>query len=133
MSLAANNPKQYLDNLHLTLERLDRTADFSSPWITNLRDILVQRIAAQEGCIRENVLISGTLTKSGALANCIVRVMKVTIPKLSVTEYVRADVALAPPHLPDGDYELHFGDRMMRVKNAAGRWSCEHSRAATRN
>ena len=40
-----------------------------------------------------------------------VRAMKVAIPELNVTEYVRADVALAPPHLPDGDYELHFENR----------------------
>jgi hypothetical protein len=126
MSLATDDPKQYVDSLHLTLERLDRTADFNSPWIANLRDILVQRIAEQEGSTIENVLVSGTLTKSGAVARCIVRVRKVSNPKLNVTEYVRADVALAPPTLPDGDYEMHFEGRSVKVKKAAGHWSPKH-------
>jgi hypothetical protein len=126
MSLASGDPKQYVDSLHLTLERLDRTADFNSPWIVNLRDILVQRIAEQEGSAVENVLVSGTLTKSCAVACCIVRVRKVSNPKLNVTEYVRADVALAPPNLPDGDYEMHFEGRSVKVKKAAGHWSPKH-------
>ena len=120
MSLATDDPKQYVDSLHLTLERLDRTADFNSPWVVNLRDILVQRIAEQEGSAVENVLVSGTLTKSGAVARCIVRVRKVSNPKLNVTEYVRADVALAPPNLPDGDYEMHFEGRSVKVKESCG-------------
>jgi hypothetical protein len=126
MSLATDDPKQYVDSIHLTLERLDRTADFNSPWIAKLRDILVQRIAEQEGSTIENVLVSGTLTKSGAVACCIVRVRKVSNPKLNVTEYVRADVALAPPNLPDGDYEMHFEGRSVKVKKAAGHWSPQH-------
>jgi hypothetical protein len=56
--------------------------------------------------IREIVLLSGTLAKSGTIANCIVRATKVTIPGLQDSEYVQADVALAPPHLPNGQYEF---------------------------
>jgi hypothetical protein len=129
MSLATDNPKQYVESLHLTLERLDRTGDFNSPWIANLRDSLVQRIAEQEGSIVENIIVSGTLTKSGAGVSCIVRARKVSNQKLDATEYVRAEVALAPPNMPDGDYELHFDGRRMKVKKAAGRWYPEHSRA----
>ena len=126
MSLASENPKLYVDSLHLTLERLGRTADFNSPRIANLRDTLVQRIAQQEGSTIENVLVSGTLSKSGAVARCIVRVRKVSNLKLNVTEYVRAEVALAPPNLPDGDYEMHFEGRSLKVKKAAGHWSPKH-------
>ena len=111
MSLATDNPKQYVDSLHLTLERLDRTGDFNFPWIANLRDLLVQRIAEQEGSIVENVLVSGTLSKSGAVARCIVRARKVSNPRLNVTENVRADVALTAPYMPDGDYVMHFVGR----------------------
>jgi len=39
-----------------------------------------------------------------------------------IREYVDAELALAPPQLPDGQYELHFDGRMLRVKNAAGKW-----------
>ena len=123
MSLLTNNSKEYVDSLRVTLDRLDRTGDFNSPRIANLRDILVQRIASQEGSIHENVLVSGTLKRSGVLANCMVRAVKVTIPQLKITEYVRANVALAPPHLRDGGYELHFDGRMTRVRNVAGHWS----------
>ena len=131
MSLANNNSKNYVDVLHSTIERLDRTGDFNSPKIANLRDLLVQRIAAQEGSSRENVLVSGTLKRSGAVASCIVRAVRVTLPQLNVTEYVRADVALAPPHLPNGEYELHFDGCMIRVQNeCCGHWSRENSRAA---
>lgn len=44
--------------------------------------------------LREIVLFSGTLPKSGAIANCIVRARKVTIPSLHDSEYVTADVAM---------------------------------------
>lgn len=77
--------------------------------------------------IREIVLLSGTLAKSGTIANCIVRATKVTIPGLQDSEYVQADVALAPPHLPNGQYELHFERRRMPVSNNAGRWSVSGS------
>ena len=52
--------------------------------------------------------------------------MKVAIPELNVTEYVRADVAVAPPNMPDGDYEMHFDGRSVKVKKAAGYWSPKH-------
>jgi len=107
----------------LILTHPSRAGDFNCSRIGNLRDLLVQRIAAQEGSTRETVLISGTLRSSGILANCMVRAVKVTVPELNVTEYVSADVALAPPHLADGGYELHFDGRVMRVENAAGHWS----------
>jgi hypothetical protein len=101
---------------------------YATALLRNLRDTLVQRIAEQEGSMIENVLVSGTLTKSDAVARCIVRAKKVSNPTLNVTEYARADVALAPPHLPDGDYEMHFDCRSMKVKKAAGHWSPKHSR-----
>lgn len=87
------------------------------------------RSAETNSSIREDVLLSATLTRSDILASCIVRAIKVTIPSLDVTEYVKVDVALAPPHLPNGEYELHFDGRMMKVKNIAGEWSSDDLRA----
>lgn len=72
---------------------------------------------------RESVLLSGTIVNSAIQSRCVVRATKVTIPNLNVTEYVKADVALAPPFMPDGEYELNFEGRRMKVNNAAGRWS----------
>lgn len=76
------------------------------------------------------VLVFGRLANSAVLVRCIVRAIIITIPRLNVTEYVKADVVLAPPYLPDGEYELHFDGRMMIVKNADGHWSSEDLRGS---
>jgi hypothetical protein len=78
---------------------------------------------------RERVLLPGTLAQSGVVANCIILAIKVTIPKLGIIEYVDAELALAPPHLPDGQYELQFDGRMLKVMNAAGIWASSDPRA----
>jgi len=83
--------------------------------------------------IRESVLVSGTLRASTVLARCIVRAIKVTLPNLETAEYVKADVALAPPHMPDGNYELHFEGRMMKVRKSDGVWLSDDSRAFRAN
>ena len=143
--------EQYVDSLRCTLGRLERNGDFGDPWIAEFRRSLLERIATL-GSVNENamksdsfwafaepmqiagshspnqsfreiVLLSGTLAKSGTVGNCIVRATKVTIPSLRDSEYVAVEVALAPPHLPDGQYELHFEGRRMRVRNNGGRWS----------
>lgn len=132
--LNTTNSKQYVESLRFTLERLERNGDFRTPWITNFRDTLVQRICELEESTRENVLIPGKLiTDSGALADCLVRGIRVTIPKLNLTEYIQADVALTSPHLANGDYELHFDGRVMKVKNSAGHWSSDDLRALARS
>lgn len=46
--------KQYVDSLRFALETLERTEDFSSHVIVNLRHILVQHIAELEDSIRFN-------------------------------------------------------------------------------
>lgn len=79
--------------------------------------------------VREAVLMPGVLTKSDVLASCVVRATKVTIPNLDVMEYVKVDVAFAPPQVPEGEYELQFDGRRMKVRNCSGRWSSEDSRA----
>ena len=79
---------------------------------------------------REQVLLSGILTRSDVLASCVVRATKVTIPSLDLWEYVKADVALGPPQMPNGEYELHFDGRMMKVRNEAGQWFSEDARAS---
>lgn len=72
---------------------------------------------------REVVLLSGLLAKSDVIAKCIVRAVKVTLSNLHDSEYVTAELALCPPNLPDGEYELHFDGRRMRVKKNSGRWA----------
>jgi hypothetical protein len=72
--------------------------------------------------IRERVLLQGSLTKVGVVVTCIVRAIKVTIPNLGISEYVDAELAFAPPHLPDGQFELHFDGRILKLKNTAGKW-----------
>jgi hypothetical protein len=129
--LNAMKAEQYVESLRFTLERLERNGDFSSPWIAEFRNTLVQRICELEESVHENVLVSGKLiTNSGVLGDCIVRAIKLTIPKLNLVEYVKADVALTSPHLPNGDYELHFDGRVMKVKNTAGQWSFDDLRAS---
>ena len=46
--------------------------------------------------IREAVVIDGVLRGMNLEARCMVRAVKVSIPKLDVWEYVAADIARAP-------------------------------------
>lgn len=144
--------EQYVDSLRCTLGRLEQNGDFNDPWIAEFKHSLLERIAelgrvdenpvAKSDCFlplvepmriskspdanrsfRETVLLPGTLARSGAVANCIVRATRVTIPSLQDSEYVDADVVLAPPKLTNGQYELHFEGRRVQVRNNAGRWS----------
>ena len=77
---------------------------------------------------RENVLLSGTLTRPDVLATCVVRAVNLTIPALEIIEYVEVDIGLAPLHLPDGEYELHFDRRAVRVRNNRVFWSSNDQR-----
>jgi len=83
--------------------------------------------------IRENILVSGSLKNSCVLASCIVRAVKITIPGLETAEYVQAEVALSPPYVPDGDYELYFEGLTIKVRNSGGVWTSEDPRAIQPN
>lgn len=151
--------EQYIDSLRSPSGRLERNGDSSEAWVAEFKLYLLKRIAelgridpvsvanSDRWCLtdpprtstgrcenqtfRKTVLLSGTLAKSGSIANCIVRATRVTVPSLQDSEYLDVDVLLAPPHLASGHYELHFEGRRMRIRNNAGRWStsvsCEHS------
>jgi hypothetical protein len=56
--------------------------------------------------IREPVLLDGVLRGMNLEAQCMVRAVKVSLPKLEIWEYVRADIAQAPSDLPFGAYEV---------------------------
>jgi len=51
-----------------------------------------------------------------------VRAVKVSLPKLDVWEYVKADITDAPTELPLGAYELSYEGRKMRVNKTARGW-----------
>jgi hypothetical protein len=70
--------------------------------------------------IREAVLVSGTL--NGTQVPCMVRAVKVSLPNLEILKWIRADIAQAPPELPDGAYNVSFEGRTMKVKKIAGNW-----------
>ena len=75
--------------------------------------------------IREAVLVPGVLTGMHLEAQCIVRAVKVSLPKLDVWEYVRADIAQAPSELPMGAYSVCFEGRKMKVNKTAQGWTSE--------
>jgi hypothetical protein len=76
---------------------------------------------------REAVLVKGVLRGMNLEAQCVVRAVKVSLPKLEVWEYVAADVVQAPNDLPSGAYEVSFEGRKVKVhKNARG-WTSEQA------
>ena len=75
--------------------------------------------------VREAVLVQGVLRGMNLEAQCVVRAVKVSLPKLDVWEYVKADVTHAPFDLPMGAYEVSFEGRKMRVSKTAQGWISE--------
>jgi len=55
-------------------------------------------------------------------AQCVVSAVKVSLPKLDIWEYVKADITHAPSELPLGPYEVSFEGRKMRVNKTADGW-----------
>ena len=76
---------------------------------------------------REDVLISGTLKGQYFESPCMVRAVKLTIPKFELWEFVKADVVEAPVELPDGEYELHFEGRKFKATKNAGHWASQYT------
>lgn len=72
--------------------------------------------------IREAVLVDGVLKGMDLEVPCMVRAVKVSLPKLEIWEYVRADIAQAPSDLPFGAYEVSFEGRTMPVKKTGNGW-----------
>jgi hypothetical protein len=77
--------------------------------------------------IREAVLVQGVLKGMNLEAQCVVRAVKVSLPKLDVWEYVEADITHAPTDLPLGLYEVSFEGRKMRVSKTAQGWISEQA------
>ena len=71
---------------------------------------------------RETAMMAGRLKGMGHEAECVVSVVKVSIPHLNISEYVECDIHLAPENLPDGLYEVTFQGRTMEVKRLDGDW-----------
>ena len=71
---------------------------------------------------RESLLVDGIIRWGDEQLSCTVRAVKVSIPKLDVWEYVKADIAQAPLALPDGQYEVQFEGRRMTVTKLGGSW-----------
>jgi len=72
---------------------------------------------------REAVLVQGVLRGMNREARCMVRAVKVSLPKLDVWEYVAADVVEAPNDLPTGAYEVAFEGRKVKVHKGARGWT----------
>ena len=71
---------------------------------------------------RETAMMAGQLKGMGHEAECVVSVVKVSIPHLNISEYVECDIHLAPEDLPDGLYEVTFQGRTMEVNRLDGDW-----------
>ena len=68
-------------------------------------------------------MMAGQLKGMGHEAECVVSVVKVSIPHhLNISEYVECDIRLAPENLPDGLYKVTFEGRTMEVKRLDGYW-----------
>jgi hypothetical protein len=74
---------------------------------------------------REAVLVAGVLKGMDLEAHCVVRAVKVSLPKLDTWEYVAADVVQAPNDLPTGAYEVVFEGRKVKVHKTQRGWTSE--------
>lgn len=90
-------------------------------WFTFATNKTVQEVPLNPS-YRETVLLSGNLAGQKYEGPCVVRAIKVSIPRLDICEYVGAEVAEASSELPDGPYQLTFAGRRMRAFNIAGDW-----------
>ena len=75
--------------------------------------------------VREFVVVQGVLRGMKVEAQCTVTAVKVSLPKLDVWEYAKADIASAPAELPLGTYEVSFDGRRMKVSKTAKGWTSE--------
>ncbi len=71
---------------------------------------------------RETVIAAGQLKGMGHEAACTVSAVKVSLPQLNISEYVKCDIHLAPQDLPDGPYQVTFEGRTMKVKKLGADW-----------
>ena len=67
-------------------------------------------------------MMSGWLKGMGHEAECTVSAVKVSLPELNISEYVKCDIHLAPEDLPNGVYQVSFEGRTMKVKKLDGDW-----------
>jgi hypothetical protein len=72
--------------------------------------------------IRESVIVLGILHGADIESPCVIRAVRVSIPKLDVSEYVKAEIAEAPAHLAQGHYNLTFEGRRMKVEKVGEDW-----------
>jgi hypothetical protein len=72
--------------------------------------------------LRESVLVLGILHGTDIDSPCVVRAVKVSIPRLDFSDYVKAAIAEAPAHLPAGHYTLTFEGRKMKAERVGEDW-----------
>jgi hypothetical protein len=77
--------------------------------------------------VREAVLVEGMLRGMNLEARCVVRAVKVSLPKLDDWEYVAAEVVQAPNDLPLGAYEVSFEGRKVKVHKSERGWTSEQA------
>lgn len=77
--------------------------------------------------VREAVLVQGVLSGMNLEAQCTVRAVKVSLPKLDIWEYVAADIVQAPSDLPSGAYEVSFEGRKLKVHKTERGWISEQA------
>lgn len=121
MILGSLNSSTVFWNALQSLGRVENSVAKSDCFLPLTEPMRISKRPDANRSFRETILLFGSLVRSGVVAYCIVRATKVTIPSLQDSEYVDAEVVLAPPELPDGQYALHFEGRSVQVGNNAGR------------
>jgi hypothetical protein len=71
---------------------------------------------------RESILVRGRLIGMGHNTPCLLNAIRLSLPELNVSEYVKCEVLQAPSGLPDGRYEAWFEDRNMEIRKFDGLW-----------
>jgi len=72
--------------------------------------------------MREAVITSGQLSGMGHETSCTISAIRISLPQLNISEFVKCDILLAPLDLPDGPYQVTFEGRTMKIKKLDGDW-----------
>ena len=71
---------------------------------------------------REIVTLPGRLAGMGRDVQCSVGAVKVSLPGTAEYNYVRPVIHNTPTDLPDGPYQITFGEKTERVQRHNGTW-----------
>jgi hypothetical protein len=70
----------------------------------------------------ESIVMPGKLIGMGRLADCSLRVVRLTAAEGDHCEYRGITIEEAPPDLPEGRYELTFDAQVRVVQRLCGKW-----------